>query len=229
MSGAFHARISDLSIRAGPAGAGNASRFFTGRRGSSDSRTRKLTELSRPDDGARRVRSETPPSAHPRFRRSGRGSRSGSSVTRVRVGDRVTGLFAQNWQDGEPSAAKSRGSLGGDIDGMLAEYVVLPENGVVRFPAHLSYEEAATLPCAALTAWHALTAAFQVKPGDAVVIQGTGGVSVFALQFAKLAGARVLGTSSSDEKLERARQLSLDAGLNYKRQPKWATWVKEQT
>lgn len=153
----------------------------------------------------------------------------GAGVTRVRVGDRVTGLFAQNWQDGAPSAAKSRGALGGDIDGMLAEYVVLPENGVVRFPSHLSYEEAATLPCAALTAWHALTAAFQVKPGDAVVIQGTGGVSMFSLQLAKLAGARVLGTSSSDEKLERARQLGLDAGLNYKNQPKWSTWVRKQT
>lgn len=153
----------------------------------------------------------------------------GPNVSQVKVGDRVTGLFVQNWQDGSASAAKSRGALGGDIDGMLAEYVVLPETGVLRFPEHLSYEEAATLPCAALTAWHALFHAASVKPGDTVVIQGTGGVSIFSLQMAKLAGARVLGTSSSDEKLARAKQLGLDAGLNYKNQPKWSSWVKEQT
>jgi NADPH:quinone reductase-like Zn-dependent oxidoreductase len=153
----------------------------------------------------------------------------GSGVTRLRVGDRVTGLFSQNWQEGPPSAAKSRGALGGDIDGMLAEYVVLPENGAIPFPTHLSYEEASTLPCAALTAWHALIEAARIKPGDNVVIQGTGGVSIFALQFAKLCGARVLGTSSSDDKLEKAKQLGLDEGLNYRQQPKWAAWVKERT
>jgi len=153
----------------------------------------------------------------------------GAGVTSVHVGDRVTGLFAQNWQDGPPSAAKSRNALGGDVNGMLAEFVVLPEAGVVPFPSHLSYQEAATLPCAALTAWHALFHAFHVTSHDTVVIQGTGGVSLFALQFAKLVGARVLGTSSSDEKLARAKQLGLDEGLNYKHQPKWAAWVKEQT
>jgi NADPH:quinone reductase-like Zn-dependent oxidoreductase len=153
----------------------------------------------------------------------------GAGVSRARVGDRVVGLFAQNWQEGPPSAAKSRGALGGDVDGMLAELVVLPESGVVKFPEHLSYEEAATLPCAALTAWHALMEAAHIQPGDTVVIQGTGGVSIFALQFAKLAGARVLGTSSSDEKLARAKELGLDAGLNYKQQPAWGAWVKEQT
>ena len=153
----------------------------------------------------------------------------GDGVTRVRLGDRVAGLFARNWQDGAPSAQKLRGALGGDIDGMLAEYVVLPENGVIHFPAHLTYEEASTLPCAALTAWNALFTASSVKAGDTVVIQGTGGVSIFALQFAKLAGARVLGTSSSDEKLSRAKKLGLDEGLNYKQHPDWATWVKENT
>lgn len=153
----------------------------------------------------------------------------GPGVTRVRIGDRVIGLFLQNWQEGPPSAERSRGALGGDLDGMLAEYVALPENGVIPFPAHFSYEEAATLPCAALTAWHALMEVARIKPGDTVVIQGTGGVSIFALQFAKLAGARVLGTSSSDEKLARAKQLGLDEGLNYRQHPEWSAWVKEQT
>ena len=153
----------------------------------------------------------------------------GAGVTRFHVGDRVVGLFLQNWRDGGPSAEKSRGALGGDVDGMFAKYVALPESGVVHFPAHLSYEEASTLPCAGLTAWHALYEAARVKPGDTVVIQGTGGVSIFALQFARLAGARVLGTSSSDEKLARAKELGLDQGLNYKQNPQWAAWVKEQT
>ncbi len=153
----------------------------------------------------------------------------GAGVTRFRVGDRVTGVFLQNWREGSASAAKSKGALGGDVDGMLAEYVALPEDGVILFPAHLSYEEASTLPCAALTAWHALIEAARMKAGDNVVIQGTGGVSIFALQFAKLCGARVLGTSGSDEKLARAKELGLDEGLNYTQHPKWAAWVKEQT
>jgi NADPH:quinone reductase-like Zn-dependent oxidoreductase len=153
----------------------------------------------------------------------------GRDVTRFHVGDRVLGLFLQNWQEGPPSAEKSRGALGGDCDGVLAEYIVLPESGVASFPAHLSYEEAATLPCAALTAWHALMQAARIRPGDTVVVQGTGGVSLFALQFAKMAGARVLGTSSSDEKLAKAKSLGLDDGVNYKQQPDWSTRVKEQT
>ena len=153
----------------------------------------------------------------------------GAGVTLFKPGDRVVGLFLQNWQDGGPSQAKSRGALGGDIDGMLADYVVLPEHGVAHFPAHLSYEEAATLPCAALTAWNALFHIAATKPGDTIVIQGTGGVSIFALQFAKLVGARVLGTSSSDEKLQRAKTLGLDEGLNYKNNPEWSSWVKKQT
>lgn len=153
----------------------------------------------------------------------------GTGVTRVRKGDRVTGLFHQNWQEGEASALKLRKTLGGDVDGMLAEYVVLPEDGVLPFPEHLSYEEAATLPCAGLTAWHALMEIAKVQPGDNVVIQGTGGVSIYALQFAKLSGARVLGTSSSDKKLEKARALGLDEALNYKLHPDWSGWVKEHT
>lgn len=153
----------------------------------------------------------------------------GEGVTRVQVGDRVCGIFMQNWIDGAPDAGKMRGALGGDIDGMLAEKVVLREDGVVRAPEILTFEEAATLPCAAVTAWNALVRAGRIKAGDTVVIQGTGGVSIFALQFAKRMGARVLGTSSSDEKLQRARALGLDAGLNYRTQPEWDQWVMEQT
>lgn len=153
----------------------------------------------------------------------------GAGVTGVRTGERVVGLFLPNWQEGAPSSEKSRSALGGSVDGMLAEFVVLREDGVVPFPDHLSYEAAAALPCAALTAWHALMEAARIQAGQTVVIQGTGGVSLFALQFAKMSGARVLGTSSSDEKLERAKHLGLDAGLNYKQHPEWAKWVKEQT
>jgi NADPH:quinone reductase-like Zn-dependent oxidoreductase len=153
----------------------------------------------------------------------------GAGVTRVAAGDRVAGIFMQNWLDGEPDAQKVRGALGGDIDGMLAEYVVLREEGVVRVPDHLSMEEAATLPCAAVTAWNAVVHAGRVKAGDVVLTQGSGGVSVFALQFAKLLGARVLGMSSSDEKLARLRQMGLDAGVNYRATPEWDAWVMEQT
>ncbi|HEX4037120.1 MAG TPA: NAD(P)-dependent alcohol dehydrogenase [Acidobacteriaceae bacterium] len=153
----------------------------------------------------------------------------GEGVTRVRTGDRVAGIFMQNWIDGEPDAANIRGALGGDIDGMLAEFAILREDGVVHVPEHLSYEEAATLPCAAVTAWNAVTRAGKVKAGDTVLIQGTGGVSIFALQFAKAMGARVLGTSSSNEKLERAKKSGLDAGVNYRERPEWDQWAVEQT
>ena len=153
----------------------------------------------------------------------------GEGVDVVKVGQRVAGIFMQNWLDGPPTAERSRGALGGDIDGMLAEYVVLAQTGVVALPEHLSYAEAATLPCAALTAWNALRHAAKVGPGDVVVIQGTGGVSIFALQFAKMMGATVLGTSSSDEKLARAMTLGLDAGFNYRQSPDWAKWVLRET
>ena len=153
----------------------------------------------------------------------------GEGVVQWRPGQRVAGIFMQNWIEGEPDAAKIRGALGGDIDGMLAQFAVLREDGVVRIPGHLSFEEASTLPCAAVTAWNAVVRAGRVKAGDTVVIQGTGGVSIFALQFAKLLGARVLGTSSSDEKLARAKELGLDAGVNYRAHPDWEKWVIEQT
>lgn len=153
----------------------------------------------------------------------------GEDVKEVAKGQRVAGIFMQNWLDGDPNAEKTRGALGGDIDGMLAEYVVLRQSGVVTIPDHLSYEEGATLPCAGVTAWNAVEHAAQVNPGEVVVTQGTGGVSIFALQFAKIAGATVIGTSSSDEKLERAKTLGLVAGLNYRQSPEWAKWVQKQT
>ncbi len=153
----------------------------------------------------------------------------GPEVSDIALGQRVAGIFMQHWLDGAPTAETSRGALGGDVDGMLAEYVVLQQKGVVPIPEHLSYAEAATLPCAGVTAWNALQHAAHVKAGDVVVIQGTGGVSIFALQFAKLAGATVIGTSSSDEKLARAKTLGLDAGVNYRHSPEWAKWVQQQT
>jgi NADPH:quinone reductase-like Zn-dependent oxidoreductase len=152
----------------------------------------------------------------------------GEGVTAWKPGDRVAGIFMQNWLDGALTRVRSRGALGGDIDGMLAECVVLKETGLVGVPAHLSYQEAATLPCAAVTAWNAV-AAGDLKPGATVLVQGTGGVAIFALQFARLRGARVLGISSSHEKLERAKGLGLDAGLNYRENPDWDRWVLEQT
>src|SRR5664279_779482 len=153
----------------------------------------------------------------------------GAEVHQWKVGDRVAGIFMQNWLDGEPTSQKHVGALGGDIDGMLAEYVALPADSIVALPEHLTYEEAATLPCAGVTAWNAIVTAGKVRPGQTILIQGTGGVSIFALQFAKLVGARVIGTSSSDEKLARAKSLGLDEGLNYKKNPDWSSWVKTQT
>jgi NADPH:quinone reductase-like Zn-dependent oxidoreductase len=152
----------------------------------------------------------------------------GAGVTRVKRGDRVAGIFMQNWLCGEASASAARGALGGSLDGMLAEYVVLSQNGVVHIPAHLTYEEAATLPCAAVTAWNALTS-WMLKPGISVLGQGTGGVSIFALQFAKLAGARVIVTSSSDEKLKKAEGLGASGLINYKSTPDWDQKAAELT
>ena len=152
----------------------------------------------------------------------------GEGATRFKPGDRVAGIFMQNWLDGPPTAAKIKGALGGDLDGMLAEYVVLKEAGLVRVPQHLGFEEAATLPCAAVTAWNGLGAG-QLRPGSTVLIQGTGGVSIFALQFARIMGMRVLGISGSAEKLERVRALGLSAALNYKETPDWDRWAIEQT
>jgi NADPH:quinone reductase-like Zn-dependent oxidoreductase len=152
----------------------------------------------------------------------------GAGVAAWKPGDRVAGIFMQNWLEGPLTPAKAKGALGGDVDGMLATHVALRETGLVAVPRHMSYQEAATLPCAAVTAWNALCSAAP-KSGATVLIQGTGGVSIFALQFAKLRGLRVLGISSSDEKLARAAALGLDAGFNYRKDPDWENWVLEET
>jgi NADPH:quinone reductase-like Zn-dependent oxidoreductase len=153
----------------------------------------------------------------------------GEGVARVQVGDRVAGIFMQKWLSGGVTEEAARSSLGGGGPGMLAEYVVLHEDGVVRVPEHLSDEEAATLPCAAVTAWHALVVAGRVKAGDTVLTQGTGGVSLFALQFARLMGARVLATSGSDAKLRRVLEMGASEGINYKTTPEWGQKARELT
>lgn len=153
----------------------------------------------------------------------------GPGVTRFVPGDRVAGAFMPGWRDGDLSAEIQAGSLGGLVDGMLAERVVLPATGVVKLPGHLTFEEAATLPCAGVTAWYALFVGGRVAPGDVVLLLGTGGVSIFALQFAKLAGARVVITSSDDAKLARARSLGADFTINYRTHPEWQRKVLEIT
>lgn len=151
----------------------------------------------------------------------------GTAVDRFKVGDRVAGTFFQGWIDGVPTPA--RAALGSPLDGMLAEYVVLDQAGLVAVPGHLSFEQGATLPCAALTAWNALMFTGRIKPGDTVLTLGTGGVSIFALQFARMSGARVIITSSSDEKLDRAKALGADAGINYRKTPDWEQEVLNLT
>jgi NADPH:quinone reductase-like Zn-dependent oxidoreductase len=145
----------------------------------------------------------------------------GEGVTRVKPGDRVAGCFFQRWLAGPMLADTHASALGGGIDGMLAEYAVLEETGVVKLPGHLTLEEGATLPCAAVTAWHALAEHARIVAGQSVLVQGTGGVSIFALQLAALMGAQVLVTSSSDAKLARARELGAAHGINYKSVPEW--------
>jgi NADPH:quinone reductase-like Zn-dependent oxidoreductase len=154
--------------------------------------------------------------------------RVGDGVTRVKTGDRVAGIFMQTWLAGELTAEAAKSALGGERSGMLAEYVVLEQEGVVHIPGHLSYEEAASLPCAGVTAWHA-TIEQGLRPGENVLLLGTGGVSMFALQYARLAGANVIVTSSSDEKLEKAEALGASMGVNYRSIPEWGDRVKEMT
>jgi NADPH:quinone reductase-like Zn-dependent oxidoreductase len=152
----------------------------------------------------------------------------GAGVMRFTPGDRVAAVFSQVPPGGPPFAP--RAALGSPLDGMLAERVVLYEEGLVPIPAGLSYEQAACLPCAGVTAWHALMRAGRaVRPGDTVLVLGTGGVSTFALQFARAAGARVVATSSSDEKLARARALGASDGINYVRTPAWDEEVRTLT
>ena len=144
----------------------------------------------------------------------------GAGVSRAKVGDRVMSVFAQDWISGKPTTASVRSTLGGPRDGVLAEFVLFPEHAVVPVPDYLSFEEASTLPCAAVTAYSALTQC-AVGPGQTVLVQGTGGVALFALAFAKLFGATVIVTSKSDDKLARAKALGADHGINYKSTPEW--------
>lgn len=153
----------------------------------------------------------------------------GTAVTRFAVGDRVIGSFWQGWQAGRLGDCAAAMPLGGPLDGMLSEYVLLDQYGVVACPEHLSWEEAATLPCAALTAWQALIAEGQLKAGDWVLLQGSGGVSLFALQFALMHGARVICSSSQDEKLQRLAELGATGLINYRSTPDWHQQVMEIT
>jgi NADPH:quinone reductase-like Zn-dependent oxidoreductase len=153
----------------------------------------------------------------------------GTNVARFKVGDRVTSLFFQDWQAGEIDATTAKSAPGGPIDGVFATARLFPERGLIHTPTYLSDEEAATLPCAALTAWNALVEKGHIAAGETVLVQGTGGVSLFALQIAKLHGARVIVTSSSDEKLARARALGAGETINYRTTPDWDAEVFKLT
>ena len=153
----------------------------------------------------------------------------GAGVSRFKIGDRVAGCFFQDWFDGRISAEAMASALGGAVDGILAEEVVLNEAGAVHIPTHLSFEEASTLPCAGLTAWNCLVEQGGLKAGNTALFLGTGGVSIFGLQIAKMMGARAIVTSSSDEKLERARDLGADELINYRQYPDWDIHVLEMT
>jgi len=145
----------------------------------------------------------------------------GPGVTRVKAGDKVAGCFFQRWAGGEPSPTLQASALGGALDGMLAEFAVLEEDGVVKIPDHLSLEEGATLPCAGVTAWDAIMNHAKLIAGQSVLLQGTGGVSIFGLQLAHAMGIVAIVTSSSDEKLARAKALGAAFGINYKTTPEW--------
>ena len=145
----------------------------------------------------------------------------GERVTRVKAGDRVAGIFMQKWLDGVVNRTAFQSAMGGAIDGVLSEQRLFHEDGLVPIPEHLSFAEAATLPCTGVTAWHAMFEEAPAKAGDSVVIQGTGGVAIFALQLAKAAGMRAIVLSSSDEKLKRAQELGAAHIINYKKEPNW--------
>ena len=153
----------------------------------------------------------------------------GPGVTRFKVGDRVAGCFFQDWVDGEITATAMASALGGPREGVLAEMALFAERGVVSIPQHFSFDEAATLPCAALTAWNCLVEQGRLRPGGTALFLGTGGVSIFGLQIAKMIGARAIVTSSSDIKLERARALDADETINYRETPDWEGRVLELT
>jgi NADPH:quinone reductase-like Zn-dependent oxidoreductase len=145
----------------------------------------------------------------------------GSKATRFKKGDRVASIFFQTWLEGRPKPQDMGSALGGAVNGMLSQYVTLNENGLVPIAKHLSYEEAATLPCAGVTAWNALVTRGHTQPGDFVLLQGTGGVSILGLQLAVALGAKPVITSSSDDKLARAKQLGAAVTVNYKTTPDW--------
>jgi len=153
----------------------------------------------------------------------------GESVRQFKPGDRVLGCFFQNWDAGRATAERLRSGLGGLLDGVACEYRALPDSGVMRVPDYLSWAEAASLPCAALTAWSAVVGETATKPGDVVVTQGTGGVSLFALQFAVACGARVIATSSSESKLARVAELGAAELVNYREVAEWGRQIVERT
>ena len=153
----------------------------------------------------------------------------GPGVSEFMIGDRVAGTFFMNWDDGPATRESRSAARGGEADGMLSEWVVAPQNSLVTIPAHLSFEEAATLPCAALTAWNGLFKHGNLQPGEFVLLEGTGGVSVFGLQFSAAAGARPIITSSSDAKLEKARELGAIGTVNYRSVPDWEVPVRRFT
>ena len=153
----------------------------------------------------------------------------GSEVTRFKVGERVCGIFFQTWVDGDITVTDMNSALGGSVDGMLSQYKVLHEGGLVNTPDHLSDIEASTLPCAALTAWNSMVEKGGVKAGSTVLLLGTGGVSVIALQFCRMLGARAIVTSSSDEKLARVREMGAWETINYQSDPNWDRMVFDMT
>jgi NADPH:quinone reductase-like Zn-dependent oxidoreductase len=153
----------------------------------------------------------------------------GDAVTQFKPGDRVTSTFFVNWTGGRMPADASRNSLGGMVSGVLAEYALLQESGAIRIAANLSFEDAATLPCAALTAWNAVVETGQIKAGETIALLGTGGVSCFALAFAKMHGAYAFLSSSNEEKLARAKTLGADALINYRSWPEWDQEILKQT
>ncbi len=153
----------------------------------------------------------------------------GPGVTRIKVGDRVAGCFMQKWVGGAIDEVAQASAMGGAIDGMLTDLAVLEEDGVVRLPSRLSFEEGATLPCAGVTAWHALVEIGEIKAGDTVLVLGSGGVSIFALQFARMFGARVIATSGSPAKAERAKKMGAQAVIDYRAMPDWDQEVMKLT
>lgn len=153
----------------------------------------------------------------------------GTGVSEWKVGDRVAGLFFRDWMSGRFDMRYHQAALGGSVDGVLRELAVFPEHGLVRLPDTLSFEEGATLPCAGLTAYYALIVRGGFRPGDSVLVLGTGGVSMWVLQIATASGGRVVVTSSSDEKLAKARALGASETVNYRSHPDWEKEVHRLT